>query len=60
MAHVTSHREIIYSPLNGALRLDIFKIFTAVSMHLAAFHKTIRTTFSYETLFAYVSCIVKG
>ena len=31
----------------------------AISMHLAGFHKTIKTIFYYEALFAYVSCILK-
>ena len=35
---VTSHREILYGPLNVVLRLDIFLTFTAISAHLAAFH----------------------
>ena len=31
--HVTSHREILYGPLYGALRCDIFPIFMAISLH---------------------------
>ena len=50
-------REIPYGPLNTVLRCDIFPTFRAISMHLAAFHKTKRTKFSYEALFAYVLCI---
>ena len=32
MPHVTSHREILYAPLHGALRCDIFPIFMAISI----------------------------
>ena len=38
VAHVTSHRGILYGPLNRVLRLDIFTTYTAIYMHLAAFH----------------------
>ena len=31
--HVTSHREILYGPLYGALRCDIFPIFMTISLH---------------------------
>ena len=30
---VTSHRKILYGPLHGALRCDIFPIFMAISMY---------------------------
>ena len=50
-------QEILYGPHNRFLRLDILPLFTAISMHLGAFDKTIRTKFAYEALFAYVSCI---
>ena len=55
---MTSHREILYGPLHGALRCDIFQIFMAISMHYAAFHKIIRFKFHYEALISYVSCIL--
>ena len=58
--HVTSHREILYGPLYGALRCDIFPIFMAISLHLTTFHKIIRPQFHYEALISYVSCIVKA
>ena len=28
-----SHREILYGPVHGALRCDIFPIFMAISLH---------------------------
>ena len=36
--YAPAHREILYGPLNGVLRLDIFRTFTAISVHLADFH----------------------
>ena len=60
MPQVTSHREILYGPLHGSLRCVIFPIFMAISMHYAAFHKTIRPKFHYEALISYISCILKA
>ena len=54
---MTSHREILYGPLNGVLRLDIFQTFRAISVHLAAFHYTLRTKFSNEAILTDVLCI---
>ena len=55
---MTSHREILYGPLNGVLRLDIFRTFTASSVHLAAFHWTLRTKFSNKAILTDVLCIL--
>ena len=56
---MASLKEILYGLLNWVLRFDIFPTFTAISMHLAAFHRTIWTKFSYEALFAYFSHILR-
>ena len=55
---MTSHRKILYGPMNGVLRLDIFRTFTAISVHLAAFHWTLRTTFSNKAILTDVLCIL--
>ena len=60
MPHVTSHREILYGPLHGALRCDIFPIFMAISLHQATFHNIIRPKFHHEALISCVSCILKA
>ena len=47
---MTSHREILYGHLNGVSRLDIFRTFTTISVHLAAFYRTLTTKFSNEAI----------
>ena len=47
-------------PSEQGFKIGHFPPFTAISLHLAAFHKTIRTIFSYEPLVASVSCIRKA
>ena len=55
---MTAHREILYGPLNGVLGLDIFRTLTAISVHLAAFHLTLRTKYSNEVILTDVLCIL--
>ena len=55
---MTSHKEILYGLLNGVLKSDIFRTFTAISVHLAAFYKTLRTKFSNEAILTDVLCIL--
>ena len=55
---MTSHRKILYDPLNGVLKFYIFRTYIAISVHLAAFHKTLRTKFSNEAILTDVLCIL--
>ena len=55
---MTSHREILYGPLNGVLRFDIFRTFTTITVHLAAFHYILRTKFSNEAILTDELCIL--